>query len=166
MLEELYKTILDKVDATAMDKFEALLSQTITVAIIPDYDPKPNVATISFKVAQLLEGLERFSKYYDKDKALVHGTNNLMAVLEGLQFEVDEPEVFLLYQLRKQGKFRKREKELHDELKKLWKTFPQYELTDGEFSRALKYLMREKLIHYRKGVIQLNSSFVIRYDID
>lgn len=166
MLEEVYNTILDKVDVTATDKFEKLLQESITVAFLPEHDPKPGIETISFKFGQLLEGLDRFSRYQDKDKALVHGTENLLAVLEGLQFEIDESECFLLYQLRKIGRFRKREKDLSAELKMLWKTFPQFELSDGEFSRSLKSLMREKLIHYRKGVIQINPSFVIRYHID
>lgn len=166
MLEEIYKTILDKVDVTAMDKFEGLLRKSITPAFIPDHDPKPGVEIISFKLGQVLEALDKFSKFNDKDQAMIHGTQNLMAILEGLQFEFDESECFLLYQLRKLGRFRKREKDLSAELKKLWKTFPQFELSDGEFSRALKDLMREKLISYRKGVIQISTSFVIRYRKD
>lgn len=166
MLEEIYKLILDKVDVTAKDKFESLLRKTITFAFLPDHDPKPGINVISFKFAQLLEGMERFSQYSDKEKSMIHATKNLLAVLEGLQFEVDESECFLLYQLRKIGKFRKREKELRDELKDLAKTFPQYEQSDGEFSRSLKHLMREKIILYRKGVIQLNASFVVRYGVD
>lgn len=166
MLEEIYNTILEKVDVTAKDKFESLLRKSITIAFLPEHDPKPGIETVSFKFGQLLEGLDRFSKTSDKEKELVHGTENLFAVLVGLQFEVDESECFLLYQLRKIGRFRKREKDLSAELKALWKTFPQYELSDGEFSRALKSLMREKLILYRKGIIQINKSFVIRFQID
>lgn len=166
MLKDVYTEILDKVNVSATDKFEALLTQSITIAIIPDYDPKPNLETISFKFGKLLDGLERFSKHSDMEKALIHGTDTLLAILDGLQFKVDESEAFLLYQLRKLGKFRKREKDLLDELKKLWKIFPQYELTDGEFSASLKSLMREKLILYRKGTIQINLSFVVRYHID
>ena len=94
------------------------------------------------------------------------GTDLLLTILEGLQFEVDESECFLLFQLRKLGRFRKREKEFLEELKRLWKEYPQYELSDGEFSRTLKSLMREKLILYRKGNIQINTSFIIRYRID
>jgi|GEM_PF-1799228 hypothetical protein len=166
MLEEVYKTILDKVDVTAKDKFESLLRKSIKMAFIPDHDPKPGLETVSFKLGLVLEELDRFSKYNDKDKAMIHGTQNLQGVLEGLQFEFDESECFLLYQLRKLGRFRKREKELLVELKRLWKTFPQFELTDVEFSHALKDLMRGKMILYRKGVIQLNTSFVIRYRKD
>lgn len=166
MLEEIYKNILDKVDVTAMDKFDGLLRKSITPAFIPDHDPKPGVEVVSFKLGQLLEGLDKYSKSHDKDQSMIHGSQNLMAVLEGLQFEFDESECFVLYQLRKLGRFRKREKDLLEELKKLWKTFPQYELSDVEFSHALKDLMREKLISYRKRVIQLNSSFMISYRKD
>lgn len=166
MLEEIYKTILEKVDVTAKDKFENLLRKSITPPYIPDHDPKPGVEVISFKLGPFLEGLDKFSRSHDKDQAMIHGTQNLQAVLEGLQFEFDESECFILFQLRKLGRFRKREKDLLTELKKLWKTFPDLELTDVEFSHALKDLMREKLISYRKGVIQLSSSFVIRYRKD
>lgn len=166
MLEEIYKTILEKLDVTALDKFESLLRKSITSAYIPDHDPKPGVEIISFKLAPLLEELDKFSRSHNKDQAMIHGTQNLQVVLEGLQFEFDESECFILYQLRKLGRFRKREKDLLAELKKLWKIFPHLELSDVEFSHALKALMREKLISYRKRVIQLNSSFVISYRKD
>lgn len=166
MLEEIYKTILEKIDVTAMDKFESLLRKSITLAYIPDHGPRPGIEVISFKQGLLLEALGKFSRSNDKDHAMIHGAQNLQTVLEGLQFEFDESECFVLYQLRKLGRFRKREKDLLAELKRLWKSFPDLELTDVEFSHTLKDLMREKLISYRKGVIQLNSSFVIRYRTD
>ena len=166
MLEEVFSSIIEKVDLTAIDKFETLLKKSITTAVIPSSDPKPFIETISFKFGPLLEGLDTFSKNKGKDKAQVLGTDLLLTILEGLQFEVDESECFLLFQLRKLGRFRKREKEFLEELKRLWKEYPQYELSDGEFSRTLKSLMREKLILYRKCNIQINTSFIIRYRID
>lgn len=166
MLDEVYSAILEKVDLTAKDKFETLLKKSITVAVIPSSDPKPYIETISFKFGPLLEGLDYFSKNKGKEGAQVTGTEILMTILEALQFEVDESECFLMFQLRKLGRFRKREKDFLSELKRLWKEYPQYELSDGEFSRALKSLMREKLILYRKGSIQINTSFIIRYRID
>jgi len=166
MLDEVYETILEKVDLTAIDKFETLIKKSISTAIIPEYDPKPNIETISFKFGPLLEGLDAFSKNKGKDQAQVIGTELLLIILEALQFEIDESECFLLFQLRKLGRFRKRESDFLAELKKLWKEYPQFELSDGDFSRALKSLMREKILLYRKGVIQINASFVIRFRID
>lgn len=166
MLEEVFQGILDKVELSAMDKFESLLHRSISIAIIPDHDPKPYIETVSFKFGILLEGLDTFANSKGKTSAQVVGTNLLMAILEGLQFEMDESDCFILFQLRKLGKFRKKESELLGELKRLWKTYPDYELSDGDFSRALKFLMREKLILYRKGSIHVNTSFILRYRID
>ena len=166
MLEEVYETILEKVDLTAKDKFESLIRKSITIAIIPEYDPKPNIETISFKFGPLLEGLDSFANSKGKDKTQILGTNLVTIILEALQFEVDESECFLIFQLRKLGKFRKRESEFLAELKKLWKIYPQFELSDNDFSHSLKSLMREKLLLYRKGSIQINTSFVMRYRID
>ncbi len=165
MLSEVYETILGKVDITAMDKLKILLQKSITKAIIPESDPKPYIETISFKFGQLLEGIEHLASSKGKENQQALGTDLLMAILEGLQLNVDEAECFLLFQLRKLGRFRKRESEFLTELKGLWKTYPDYELADQDFSRALKSLMREKLILYRKGSIQVNTSFILRYRI-
>lgn len=162
MLEDLHNEIIEKVDFTAIDKFEVLIKSSITRAMIIGED-NPNISSVSFKFAQLLEGLGTFANSKGKEKAPAIGAETLMTITNALQFELDESEAFLLYHLRTLGKFRKRESELLDELKKLWKQFPDYEMEEREFSRALKNLMREKFIQYRKGNIHLNPSFVIRY---
>ncbi|EQC47283.1 hypothetical protein [Bacteriovorax sp. Seq25_V] len=166
MIQDVYDKILENVDVTAMDKFKNLLQKSITVAIIPENDPKPYIETLSFKFGPMLEGLESLAGSKGKDKTLIVGTQMLAAIFNGLELNVDDAECFLLFQLRKLGRFRKRESDLLAELKRLWKDYPEYELSDIDFSKALKSLMREKLLLYRKGNIQLNTSFVIRYRID
>lgn len=163
LLEELYAKILEKVDFTAMDKFEALLRKTITRAVINEHDPKPHIVNVSFKLSQLLEGLPTFANSKGKEGALVLGTQTFLAITDVLQFELDESEAFLIFHLRKLGKFRKREADLLQELSALWKEYPDYEMSKIEFSRSLKELMRAKLIQYRRGNIMLNPSFIIRY---
>lgn len=164
MLEDVYSDIFEKVDFTAMDKFEALIGKTISRAIIKSED-NPNVVSVSFKCAELFQGITQFANSKGKDQTLILGTETILKVTDALQFELDESEAFILYHIRNLGKFRKREAELLAELKNLWKQFPQFALEDREYSRALKSLMRDKFIQYRKGNIHLNPSFIIRYRI-
>ncbi len=163
MLEEIYSNILEKVDFTAMDKFEALLRKTITRAVINDHDPKPYIINVSFKLADLLEGLNTFANSKGKENAQILGTQTFLTITDELQFELDDSEAFLMFHIRRLGKFRKREADLLNELTPLWKQYPEYEMNKVEFSRALKELMRAKLINYRRGNILLNPSFIIRY---
>lgn len=166
MIEELHQEIYDEVSEklafTAMDKFQNLIQSTITRAIIIGED-NPDLTSVSFKFQQFLEGLGTFANSKGKEKAHQVGTDTIIAVTNALQFELDDTEAFLLFHIRSLGKFRKKESELLAELKKLWVQYPDYEMEDREFSRALKGLMRDKFIQYRKGNIHLNPSFVIRY---
>lgn len=162
LYEDLYNDIFERVDFTAMDKFEALIKKTISRAVINGED-NPNITSVSFKCQQLLEGLGPFANSQGKEKAYEVGAQTLLSITNALQFDLDEGEAFLLFHLRGLGKFRKREADLLKELKKLWEKNPEYAMEDREFSRALKNLMRDKFIQYRKGNILLNPSFVIRY---
>lgn len=163
LLEELYAKILEKVDFTATDKFEALLRKCITRAVIHEQDPKPNMVNVSFKLPLLLEGLTPFANSKGKESLLALGTQTFLTITDVLEFELDESEAFLVFHLRKLGKFRKREADLLQELTLLWKEHPEYEMSKQEFSRSLKELMRAKLIQYRRGNITLSPSFIIRY---
>ncbi len=163
MLEELFSNILEKVDFTAMDKFEALLRKTITRAVLLDHDPKPDITNVSLKLSVLLEGLIPFASSKGKESTLSLGTETFLTITNVLQFELDESEAFLMFHLRRLGKFRKRETDLFNELTPLWKQHPEYEMSKQEFSRALKELMRAKFIQYRRGNILLTPSFIIRY---
>ncbi|MCR9203251.1 MAG: hypothetical protein NXH75_01655 [Halobacteriovoraceae bacterium] len=162
MIENLHQDIYDNVDFMAMDKFQNLIQSTVTRAVIAN-DDNPDVTSVSFKFQQFLEGLGQFVNSKGKENALQVGTDTILAVTNALQFDLDDSEAFLLYHIRALGKFRKKESELLSELKKQWNKYPDYAMEDREFSRALKGLMREKFIQYRKGNIHLNPSFVIRY---
>lgn len=164
MLEEIYSEIFQNVDFRAMDKFEALIKKTIAGAVITGED-NPDMVSLSFKLGLLLEGLVYFANTKGKEKAPDVGAKTVLTITNALQFELDEAEAFLLYHLNTITKFRKKESELLAELKKLWVQFPEYAMEDRIFSRALKTLMREKFINYRKGNLQLNPSFIIRYRV-
>lgn len=164
MLDEVYSEIYENVDFTAMDKFEVLIGKTIKKAIIERED-NPNIYSVAFKFGELLDGLTFFASSKGKEHTMKLGSETLLTITQALQFELDPEEAFLLFHLRGLGKFRKRETDLHNELKKLWKQFPEYEMDDRDFSRSLKGLMRDKFINYRRGNILLNPSFVIRYRI-
>ncbi len=164
MFEEIYSEIFQNVDFRAMDKFEQLIKKTITGAVITGED-NPGMVSVSFKFAQLLEGLIYFANSKGKENGLDLGAKTMLTITKALQFEIDESEAFLLYYLHTISKFRKKESELIAELKKLWVTYPEYAMEDLDFSRALKFLMREKFINYRKGNLQVNPTFIIRYRV-
>lgn len=164
MIEDLHKEIIESVDFTAMDKFEVLVKTSLTPAFIVGED-NPNLVSLSFKFGQLLDGLGFFANSKGKELAPKIGTETLYAITTALQFDLEEEDAFLLYALRGLGKFRKKEADLFNELKGLWLNFPEFEMSSQDFSRSLKYLMREKFIQYRKGSIHLNPSFVIRYRV-
>lgn len=164
MLEEIYSNIIERAEAfKGSDKFETLIRKSITIAVLSDHDPKPHIKNVSFKLKELLEGLTTLTNSKGKGVALKIGTETFLIIAEELQFEFDESEAFLMFHLRKLGKFRKREADLLSELTGLWKEYPEYEMAKQDFSRSLKDLMRAKFIHYRRGNILLNPSFVIRY---
>ncbi len=162
MIEELHAQILEAVDFTAIDKFQNLIEKTITRAVISGED-NPDITSVSFKFGDFLAGITPFANSKGKENAYDVGSQTILAVTNALQFELDEGEAFLLFHLRSLGKFRKKEAELLKELKGLWGQWPDYQMEEREFSRALKGLMRDKFIQYRKGSIHLNPSFVIRY---
>lgn len=164
MIEELHREIIESVEFTAMDKFEDLIKKSISMAIISGED-NPSLQSVSLKFGVLLDGLGFFANSKGKEHAPKVGADTLLAIAKALQFEMDPEEAFLLFSLRGLGKFRKKEADLKNDLKGLWKRFPEYTLDDQDFSRALKSLMRDKFIQYRKGSIHLNPSFVIRYRI-
>lgn len=164
MFEEIYSEIFQNVDFRAMDKFEALIKKTITGAVVTG-DDNPGIVSVSFKLGILLEGLIYFANSKGKEKGMDLGAKTMLTITNALQFELDESEAFLLYYLHTITKFRKKESELLAELKRLWVTFPEYKMEDLAFSHALKFLMREKFINYRKGNLQLNPTFIIRYRV-
>lgn len=164
MFEEIYSEILGKVEFTAIDKFEALIRKSISRAVINGED-NPNIVSVSFKWSDLLDGLFYFANINGKESAPEDGAKVLLVILEALQYEYDVEDTFILFQLTRLGKFRKREADLLSDLKALWIKNPDYEMSDRDFSRALKVFMRDKFINYRKGNLTLNPSFIIRYRV-
>lgn len=163
MLAEVYENILEKSKFDKVDKFEKLLKSSITEVWDQEKEPDPRFQCISFKLAVFFEGFTAFQNFYGKEKKYIAGVEGLQLIFDELQVEVDESECFILYHIRDLGKFRKRESELLKELTNLWHQFPEYKLEGIQFSKALKNLMRNKLIQYRKGNLHLLPSIMLRY---
>ena len=163
MLEEVYSNILEKSKFDKPDKYEKLLRSCITEVWDTEKEPDPRFQSISFKTAVFFEGFTSFQNFYGKERKYVAGVEALTLIFEELQVDVDDSESFILYHIRDLGKFRKRESELLKELTNLWHQFPEYKLESIDFSKALKNLMRNKLIQYRKGNLHLNPSIMLRY---
>jgi hypothetical protein len=165
MLKEVYANILEKFPFDKIDKFEILMRSSITEVWDTEREPDPRFHTISFKLVNFFEGFTGFVNFYGKDRKYQAGTEILSLLCAELDIEVDDSECFLLFHLRSLGKFRKRESELLSELKNLWAQYPEYAMEDREFSKALKNLMRNKLINYRKGNLHVNPSVLLRYRV-
>ncbi len=164
MLEEVYSNILEKFKLDKIEKFEKLLKSCIREVWDQEKEPDPRFQSITFKISTFFEGFTAFQNFYGKDKKYVAGAEVLYLIFEELQVDIDESECFILYHIRDLGKFRKREAELLKELTNLWQQFPDYRLGDRDFSKALKNMMRNKLIQYRKGNLHLNPSVLLRYE--
>ncbi|MCF8060626.1 MAG: hypothetical protein K9K67_15090 [Bacteriovoracaceae bacterium] len=165
MLEEIHANILEKIKFDKLDKFEILLKSTITHVWSTEKEPDPRFHSVSFKLAEFFDGFTGFLNFYGKENKYQAGVEALSIICNELQIDIDEGECFLIFHIRNLGKFRKRESELLLELKNLWTQYPNYKMEDREFSKALKNLMRNKFINYRKGNLHLNPSVLLRYRV-
>ena len=164
MLEEFYANILEKIKFDKRDKFEALLHSSITsVWREQEQEPDYRFKSISFKIDVFFSKFSPFVNFYGKNRKYLAGAEALYIICSELQIDVDEAECFLLFHIRNIGKFRKKESDLYDELMALWNEYPEFKMESRNFSRALKNLMRNKIIEYRKGNIHLNTSVMLRY---
>ena len=118
---------------------------------------------VVFKLDTFFKGFSSFINEFGKDKKYKAGVHALQCICTELAVDLDDEECFILFHLRDLGKFRMRESKLKDELTNLWAQYPEYKLSDLDFSYALKSLMRKKFIDYRKGNLGVKTSLIIRY---
>lgn len=164
-LSEAFENILEKIEFKKHQQFAEFLPKLIHVSNDSSKSTYAMYNNMVFKLDEFFKGMPNFQNEFGKDKKYLAGVHVLRAITDELGFELDDEELFMIYHLRDLGKFRKREKDLHDELKKLWDQ-PQYKefaLGDQDFSHALKNLMRAKFIDYRRGNLHIKPSLIVRF---
>lgn len=163
-MNETIESILKRADfANKEDKLRALLNSCLSVSKDSEKSTYAIHDNVLFKINDFFIGLKKILNSEKKDKAFLLGVDILGIVLDELGYEMDKEDVFIFYHLRDLGKFRLKESKLKDELKVLWRQHKEYQLEDQDFSRSLKYLMRNNLIDYRRGNLWLKLSTVISY---
>ncbi len=164
-MEEIFENILDKIEFKKQQKFAELLPKCIHISSDSSKSTYAIYENLIFKLDTFFKGFENFQNEFGRDKKYIAACHALGAIFEELGFDIEKEELFILYHIRDLGKFRKREKDLHDELKKLWSNYPykEFAMDDQDFSHSLKNLMRMKLIDYRRGNLHSKQSVIIRF---
>lgn len=163
-MEETLNNIVEKAKFQKKDLFHDLMRKCIHVSNDSTKSTYAIHDNIVFKVETLFKGLTPFINEYGKDKKYEAGVEALSTICEELGLDIDKEECFILFHIRDLGKFRKKESELLDELKPLWKgQYQDFALSDQDFSYALRGLMQKKFIDYRRGNLHLKPSVIIRY---
>lgn len=162
-MQETIENILERVELNKKDKLAVWLGRCIKTS---DDSCKRTTAThdnVLFKMDVFFEGLAKSLNETVKEKKLLVGVEILEVVLDELGFEIEKEDAFLIYHLRDLGKFKITDKKLKEQLKGMWGQYKDYVLTDQEFSRTLKILMKMGLIDFRKGNLTLKKEVLIRY---
>lgn len=163
-MQESIDRIVEKLNFKNSDKFGILLSKSIKVSGDSTKSTYAVHDNILLKLDVLFKGFSPWNNEFGKEKKYESGVEALSAIFEELGVEVDKSECFILFHIRELGKFRMREDKLKAELIPLWKSaYKHYALEDGDFSYAIKNLMRLKLIDYRRGNLHLKPSVILRY---
>jgi hypothetical protein len=163
-MQETIANIVEKTSITKKDQFELLISKCIKLSESSGKESYSEFPNVVFDMDRLFKGFSPFNNELGKNKKYLAGVETLMIIFEELGIEVEKEECFILFHIRELGKFRIKETKLHEELKKLWSQgYHTFKMDDGEFSYALKSLMRKKLMAYRRGSIHFVPSVLIRY---
>jgi hypothetical protein len=162
-MQEVIDSIVEKVEIRKKDKFKELLKKCLHESTDTGKVSGSEHPNVVFKQELFLKGFSALINESDKDKNYSLGAESIFKMLEELGLEMEKEECFILHHLRDLGKFRKKDTDLLAELKPLWKQNAEYILEDGEFSYALKSLMRKRFITLRKGNLYLNPNIIIRY---
>jgi hypothetical protein len=165
-MQEIVENILDKLDYENKDKLSGLLYKTIEEVRVDEEDPYPKVKELIIRLDLFFAGFSPWINTYGKDKKYESGIEVLCLICEELGIEIEKTEAFILFHLRDKGKFKMKETKLLDELRPIWGQYKHYKLEGPDFSYALKCLMRNKLIYYRKGNLQLNPTVLVRIKIE
>lgn len=168
----IYESILNIVDAVDFKKRDDLIS--FLQNCICKFDRKEEedrestrpFESVVFKLDYFYKHFSKFHNEFGKDKVYVAAVTILIAIADEIKIELDKYDLFILYHLRNQGKFRLREDKLLEELKKLW-ALPQYKEyainNNQDFAASIRALRDTKAINYRRGNMTLNPSIIIRY---
>jgi hypothetical protein len=162
-MQEVIQAIVDRVQFENKEKVQSFLNTCIKVSKDSNISTYAVHDNVHFKTYDFFKGLNKLTNDITKDKRLAISVDTLSVALEELGIELDPGEVFIVYHLRDQGKFRMKESKLKEQLKGMWGQNKEYALDDGEFSYALKSLMRKGIIEYRKGNLSLKPGFIISY---
>lgn len=161
--QETIDNIYNSVGFDKKESFRVFLQKCINVSLDPHKSTYAVHDNMTFRIDEFFKGFTTFINAYGKDKKYKAGVDALSNICKELGIELEDSELFIFFHLRNLGKFRMKESTLKDELKPLWKQYPEYQMDDSDFSYALKNLMRNKFINYRRGNMYLNSSLIIRY---
>ena len=162
-MQETIENIVDKIEFSKKQLFGEMLAKCLHYSGDSSESTYAVHKNVVFKLDTFFKSFSSFINEFGKDKKYLAGVHALSIICEELAIDIDDEECFILFHLRDLGKFRMKESKLHTELKALWKTYPEFELGDQDFSHALKSLMRKKFIDYRRGNLQLRPSVIIRY---
>ena len=162
-INDIINNIAVKANFKNKDAFKGFLSKCIHFSNDSARSTYTVFENMVFKIDAFFKGFAPFKNEFGKDRFYEAGVEAFSCIFDELGIDLSKEECFLLYHLRDAGKFRIKESEFLEEIKKLWRKYPAYELAPQDFSYGLKELMRTKLIDYRRGNLHLRNSVIIRY---
>lgn len=162
-MKETIENIMEKIKFSKKQNFETFVSSCLHYSGDSSESTYAVHKNVVFKLDTFFKGFTSFVNEFGKNRKYEAGVHAIKTICDELAVDIDEEECFILFHLRDLGKFRMKESKLLDELKNLWRDYPEYKLDDQDFSYALKSLMRKKFIDYRKGNLHVKSSVIIRY---
>ncbi|MCT4643026.1 MAG: hypothetical protein N4A33_12115 [Bacteriovoracaceae bacterium] len=164
-MEEIIESILEKSTFSKKEIFKKILNKSLHYYNDSTKESYSEHKSIMFRFSILFKEFSSLINEKGKNKQYEAGVEALRIICDEIAIDLEDSELFILFHLRNLGKFRKKETDLKDELDKLWKTYPHYELSSSDFSYTLKNLMRAKFITYRRGNLYLNQSVLVRYRV-
>jgi len=162
-INEIITNIVTKANFKNKDAFKAFVSKCLHFSNDSSKSTYAVFENMVFKVDTFFKEFSPFKNEFGRDKIYEAGVEAFSCIFDELGIDLSKEECFLLYHLRDVGKFRVKESVFLEEVKALWKKYPDYELNPQDFSYGLKELMRAKLIDYRRGNLYLKNSIIIRY---
>lgn len=162
-MQDSIEQILERVSFEKKDKLQRILSRSMEISEDSTKRTTALYDNVLFKMEFFLSELEKLLNDVKKVNRFSIGMEILTVILEELGFEFEKEDAFIVYHLRGLGKFKIKDTKLRDQLKGQWGEHKEYILTDQEFSRTLKVLMRMGIIDYRKGNLTLKKEIIVRY---
>ena len=162
-MQEIINNIVVKLPFEKKDKVVQLLSRCIKESLDSGKRTTATYENVVVMVEPLLDALSKFLNDVPKANKLPFGVESVFIIFNELGLEIDQEDAFFIYHLRDLGKFKIRGTKLKQELDILWKEHKEFILTEQEFARTMKVLMRMGILDYRKGNLTLKNEITIRY---